>query len=58
MINKFVINEEEINNIPISENNEPHIDLKEQNELALFLNQTAKKNFYTVIKSTAKGISD
>ncbi len=34
MINKFVINEKEINNIPINENNEPLIDLKEQNELA------------------------
>ena len=30
----FVINEKEINNIPINENNEPLIDLKEQNELA------------------------
>ncbi|MFA6301661.1 MAG: hypothetical protein WC627_00820 [Legionella sp.] len=30
MINKFVINEKEINSIPISENNEPLIDLKVQ----------------------------
>lgn len=34
MINKFVINENEVNSIPIDENNEPLIDLKQQNELA------------------------
>ncbi|MDR3504326.1 MAG: M15 family metallopeptidase [Legionella sp.] len=33
-MNKFVINENEVNSIPIDENNEPLIDLKQQNELA------------------------
>lgn len=34
MMHKSVINEKEVNNIPIDESNEPLIDLKEQNELA------------------------
>ncbi|MFJ1268640.1 M15 family metallopeptidase [Legionella lytica] len=34
MINKVVINEKKVSSIPINENNEPLIDLKEQEELA------------------------
>ncbi|WP_133140484.1 M15 family metallopeptidase [Legionella genomosp. 1] len=54
MFNQFNINEKEINNIPICENNEPLIDLKEQSELAYGPppDTPLTKNDYTRLRKT------
>jgi zinc D-Ala-D-Ala dipeptidase len=54
VINKYVINEKEVSNIPISENNEPLIDLKEQNEISYGPppDTPLTKNDYTKIRKT------